>query len=213
MERRHEMTQLMLARRPSERRLYLFFSDAAGELRRNEIAEDFPLDPPPRLLESVWRNAEVIRAAVPGEMQSRVELTMPRMRDVAIYTWRAVRLRCPNCGRARAVRSWFKFRDRCPVCGIRLERGESDDYYLGGVFVNIMISETIFGVMLTLLLVAMWPNVRWDALEYTMIVAMITAPIALYPISRLIWLAADLLVRPPDPEEMAWHASTSDPPD
>jgi hypothetical protein len=53
----------------------------------------------------------------------------------------------------------------------------------------------------------MWPDVPWSGVEYSLIVAMIAAPIVLYPVSRLMWLALDLLLRPPDEAEMAWHAS------
>jgi hypothetical protein len=49
--------------------------------------------------------------------------------------------------------------------------------------------------------------VPWEGVEYSLIVAMIAAPIVLYPVSRLMWLALDLLLRPPDAAEMAWHAS------
>jgi hypothetical protein len=51
----------------------------------------------------------------------------------------------------------------------------------------------------------MWPNVPWSGLEYVLVGAMIVAPILLYPVSRVMWLAFDLLFRPVTPAEMAWH--------
>jgi len=37
---------------------------------------------------------------------------------------RALRLRCPNCGRGRLFTSWLRMRSCCPVCGLELERSE-----------------------------------------------------------------------------------------
>jgi uncharacterized protein (DUF983 family) len=186
--------------------LFLFFTAADGEIRRSEIAPDFPEDPDARLLESVWRFAEVMRPADLGEMSSRGEIIMPRMRDVARAFARALALRCPNCGGARVLRSWFKLRHHCEKCGIRLDRGEVDDYFLGGMFFNIVLAEVVFALVLLVVVVIMWPNVPWAGVEYSLIVAMIAAPIVLYPVSRLMWLALDLLLRPPDAAEMEWHA-------
>ncbi len=208
VERRHEMAQLMSAQRQRERKLYLFFQAGDGELRRGEIAEDFPLSPSSKLLEYAWRNAEVLRPGSPGEMHSRGGMVVPRMRDVVRLFWRAMRLRCPNCSGKPVLLSWFKLLDRCPVCSIRLERGEDEDYYLGGMFFNIMLAEAVFVIGFIAFVVVMWPNVPWDGMEYVLAAAMIGAPIVLYPISRLLWLALDLLLRPPDATEMAWHSAS-----
>lgn len=206
VERRHEMAQLMRAGRTRDRQLYLFFHGPDGELRRGEIAEDFPEEPPPALLHAVWRHAEVLRGGNPGEMTSQGGLTVPRLRDTIRLTWRALRLRCPNCGGGPVLRGWFHLRARCPVCHIRLERGEESDYYLGGMMFNIALAEGLFAIIFVVALVVMWPDVPWDALQYGLVAAMIGAPILLYPVSRVLWLAFDLLLRPPTAAEMAWHA-------
>lgn len=187
-------------------RLFLFFTAADGEIRRSEIAPDFPEEPRARLLESVWRYAEVIRPADLGEMSTRGEIVVPKLRDVLRIFSRALTLRCPNCGSPGLLRSWFKLKYRCPRCGIRLDRGEADDSFLGGMFFNIVLAEIIFALVLLIVVIVMWPNVPWAGVEYSLIVAMIAAPIVLYPVSRIMWLALDLLLRPPDDAEMAWHA-------
>lgn len=210
VERRHEMVQLARRGAERERQLFLFFHGPDGELRRTEIAADFPEDPPAPLLEAAWHGGEVLRGADPGEMTSHGALTVPRLRDVLRLTARAVRLRCPNCGGGPVLLSWFRLRGRCPTCGIRLERGEEQDYYLGGMFFNIMLAETLFAVVFLAGVVVMWPAVPWDGIEYVLAAAMIGAPILLYPMSRVLWLAFDLLIRPVTPEEMAWHARTRD---
>ena len=209
VERRQEtVAQVVHVRASRDSALFLFFSGPDGELRRSEIADDFPEEPAPYLLENVWRNAEILRAGSPGEMQSRGDIVMPRMRDVARYFIRALVARCPHCGGHPVLRSWFTLRYRCPRCHIRLERGESEDYFLGGMFFNIVLAEILFAGALTIWLIAVWPDVPWDQVEYVLVAAMLIAPIALYPMSRLLWLALDLLLRPPDEREMAWHDAT-----
>lgn len=207
VERRRGIEDPPPSRRPAEAKLFLFFTAFDGEIRRSDIADNFPDEPEARLLESVWRYAEVTCAGDPGEMTSRGELVMPRMRDVARDFSRALLLRCPNCGGQKVLKSWFKLQRRCSKCGIRLDRGEADDYFLGGMFVNIMLAEVLFAVVLLVVVILMWPNVPWAGVEYSLIIAMIAAPIVLYPVSRLMWLALDVLLRPPDAAEMAWHAS------
>jgi uncharacterized protein (DUF983 family) len=208
VERRHERTDDDVRPRHADTPvLFLFFTAADGEIRRSEIAADFPDDPSARLLESVWRFAEVMRGGDLGEMTSRGDIVVPRMRDVVRKFARALTLRCPNCGGTRVLRSWFKLKHRCATCGIRLDRGEVDDYFLGGMFFNIVLAEVVFALVLLIVVVVMWPNVPWAGVEYSLIVAMIAAPVVLYPVSRLMWLALDLLLRPPDAAEMAWHAS------
>src|SRR5262245_44230081 len=51
------------------------------------------------------------------------------------HAWRGLirwlRLRCPYCGIGRVMRSWFSLRDACEHCGLRFEREEQEDYWLG----------------------------------------------------------------------------------
>jgi uncharacterized protein (DUF983 family) len=209
VDRRRE-TEEGVQGRVSAPKLFLFFTAPDGEIRRSDIAENFPEEPSARLLESVWRYAEVVRHGDPGEMSSRGEIVVPRMRDVALYFSRAMLLRCPNCGGRSVLQSWFKLKHRCAECGIRLDRGEVDDYFLGGMFFNIVLAELLFALVLMIVVIVMWPNVPWAGVEYSLVIAMVAAPIALYPVSRIMWLALDLLLRPPDAAEMEWHASESD---
>src|SRR5690242_844321 len=55
----------------------------------------------------------------------------PRVRRIA---WRALRLRCPRCGRTRLYAGWFTMHERCAVCGLRYER--EPGYFVGAIYVN-----------------------------------------------------------------------------
>jgi uncharacterized protein (DUF983 family) len=63
--------------------------------------------------------------------------TWALVRRACLYLWRALRLRCPECGvspvfvpawRTRSVRDWFTPLDGCPRCGYAYER--EDGYFL-----------------------------------------------------------------------------------
>lgn len=123
-------------------------------------------------------------------------LTWPGFGTLARMVGRAVVLRCPNCGGGPVLRNWFHLHERCPKCGIALERGEESDYYIGGMLLNITLCFVVFAVGFWGVLIATYPRVPWDALEYGLVAAMIVLPILFYPVSRIVWLAVDLAVRP-----------------
>jgi uncharacterized protein (DUF983 family) len=125
---------------------------------------------------------------------------------------RALTLRCPNCGRHGIMASWLRMRERCPVCGLRVER-EGHDYLTGSMMFNIVLAELLFVILLVAYLVAVWPRVPWDTLQIVAPLAMAAAPFVLFPFSKLVWLAADLSLRPLRPGELeggvAEHAPRS----
>jgi uncharacterized protein (DUF983 family) len=123
-------------------------------------------------------------------------------RRAATLFVRALALRCPNCGGRGLLLSWFKLSSACPRCGLRPERGESD-YFLGGMMFNIVLAEAVFVLLLIGTLALTWPRVPWSFLQYGAPAAMLLAPIALYPFSRLVWLAFDLTLRPVTPNDLS----------
>ena len=52
--------------------------------------------------------------------------------------------------------------------------------------------------------------VPWDLLEFGLPVLMAVSLVALFPFSRLVWLAFDLMLRPVTPQELEWHRETPD---
>jgi uncharacterized protein (DUF983 family) len=117
---------------------------------------------------------------------------------------RALALRCPHCGEGRIVASWFRMKPRCPACGLRTERGE-EDFFLGSMMFNLILSEGLFTLFLIVLIVSRWPDVPWDFLQTWAIGLMAAAPFLVFPWSKTVWLASDLLIKPLTEEELRWH--------
>ena len=130
------------------------------------------------------------------------------MRRMGTMVGRALRLRCPNCGSRGLLKNWLKMNDRCPVCGIRVER-EGHDYMAGSLMFNLVLAELIFAFALVVYLVLAWPSPNWGMLEIVAPVGMAVAPFVLFPYSKLVWLAADLALRPAHASELkdGWHGS------
>jgi uncharacterized protein (DUF983 family) len=116
--------------------------------------------------------------------------------------WRALRLRCPNCGQGRLFTSWLRMRERCPVCGLKLERGE-EGYQVGSYMFNIVAAELVFAAVFVGAVVLTWPAPPWKVLEYGGIALMVIAPLVFFPFSKTLFLAFDLLFRPAGSDDLA----------
>jgi uncharacterized protein (DUF983 family) len=133
--------------------------------------------------------------------ESARAMAWPGMRRIVVVLWRAVRLRCPHCGGGPVLEHYFKMRARCGNCGLALERGERD-YFIGSMMFNLVVAELLFVAAFVATLVTTWPNVPWDTLEWAAPLAMLAAPFALFPFSKLTWLGFDILLRPVAPDEL-----------
>jgi uncharacterized protein (DUF983 family) len=130
-----------------------------------------------------------------GERNASAGRMRPSLGRALRLVWRALRLRCPNCGRGRLLASWFRMRERCPVCQVWLEREEG--YFVGAMALNIVIAEFLPFGSAVLVLFLTWPFPPWQALQIAVPVAMAVTPIVLFPFSRMLWLALDWTFRPP----------------
>lgn len=123
------------------------------------------------------------------------------MKRLVLLFSRALTLRCPHCGHGGLLASWFRMKPRCPHCGFVLERHEGEDYYLGGMMFNIVLSELAYAFIMVVWLIVAWPTPPWTLLEWVGVPFMILAPFLFYPISKTVWLAFDLMFRPERPED------------
>ena len=108
---------------------------------------------------------------------------------------RGLRLRCPNCGKGKLYLSWFKMRDRCQACGVVLERQE-EGYRAVSLFMNVVVAEAIFVVVLVTWIVLSWPDVNWTTVQWVSVAAVMVSPVLTYPFSRAVFLAGDMRFRP-----------------
>jgi uncharacterized protein (DUF983 family) len=109
---------------------------------------------------------------------------------------RALRLRCPNCGLGKPFVSWFRMGSQCEVCGLAFERGE-EGYQVGSYMFNIVAAELVFAAVFVGIVLATWPSPPWALLQYGGIALMVIAPLVLFPFSKTLFLAFDLIFRPP----------------
>jgi uncharacterized protein (DUF983 family) len=128
-------------------------------------------------------------------------MQMPTARRAGMLLLRLLRLRCPNCGNGKVLARGFAVRDRCPACNFRYERSD-ENYFQGAMFVNFMLGGFSFGVTFLAILLVSWPNVPWNMLTFGVPIVMIIYMIALYPISKCVWLTVDVAVRPVTPDEL-----------
>jgi uncharacterized protein (DUF983 family) len=126
--------------------------------------------------------------------------SVPRRQRAGTVLARALRLRCPHCGGGPVFVSWSHLVPNCPVCGLGFERGEQG-YWLGAYFFNLMAMETVFTLWMLGFLLWTWPTPPWELFQATTLVLMLVVPIAFFPYSKTLFLAFDLLVRPPTEED------------
>jgi uncharacterized protein (DUF983 family) len=109
--------------------------------------------------------------------------------------WRAIRRRCPRCGATGVWASFMRMQLHCPRCGLPLDRGESD-YFYGAYLLNFMAAELVPVGVFIVALILTWPSPPWNTLMAITVVLAILAPILLYPTTKALWLALDLIFRP-----------------
>lgn len=109
---------------------------------------------------------------------------------------RALALHCPDCGSGGLFRRWLLLQPRCPRCALKTDRGNRD-HFVGAYLVNLIIAELLFAAAFGIWMLSVWPDVPWDRIEHVLVAAMLAAPLLLYPFTRTVWLAADLIFDPP----------------
>jgi uncharacterized protein (DUF983 family) len=111
---------------------------------------------------------------------------------------RALRLRCPRCGRAQIFRGWFTMNDDCQSCGRRFNRDAG--YLLGSIYFN-------YGITAMLVVIMYFAMFFGDVLADHQRLLVLSAFAVLFPTwffryARALWIAFDELWDPwPNEEE------------
>jgi hypothetical protein len=66
---------------------------------------------------------------------------------------------------------------------------------------NIVAAELVFAAIFFAVLVTTWPRPPWDLLLYGGAALMLIVPFLFYPFSKTLFLAFDLIFRPPSPAD------------
>jgi uncharacterized protein (DUF983 family) len=105
---------------------------------------------------------------------------------------RAVRLRCPACGRGRIFHGVFTMHDACPNCGRPFQRGPG--FFLGSIYFNYGVT----GLLVTVIYFAFFFT---ELLSDRQLIVLMTAFALLFPVwffryARALWIAFDELWDP-----------------
>ena len=120
-------------------------------------------------------------------MAATVPLAAPRPTAVLV---RALRLRCPRCGRTPLFAGWFTMRDACAACGLRYEREQG--YFVGAIYVNYALTA-VLGMGGVLLLDGLLGLSLGQQLALAVPV-MLLAPLLFFRHARSLWLGIGFLV-------------------
>ena len=103
---------------------------------------------------------------------------------------RALRLRCPRCGRSPLYARWFRMHERCAACGLRYEREQG--YFVGAIYINYAVTAAVAvgGV-----LVLDWTVGLTLAQQLVLGVALgVLVPLVFFRHARSLWLVMNYLV-------------------
>ena len=120
---------------------------------------------------------------------------------IGILFGRGLLLRCPACGQSGLFDGVYALKKTCPGCGLLLQR-EGDGYELGSMVVNLIVAELIWAVTFAAILFWTWPNPPWMLLQWGSAVLMVALPLLFLRHARVLALALDLLLRPPERREL-----------
>ena len=109
---------------------------------------------------------------------------------------RALTRRCPYCASPGVYDGYFALRERCPRCGVRFEREEG--YFLGAYALNLIVAEFLgLGLAIVLIFKTELQHVPLIWQEVIAVALAIAFPVILFPFSRTVWIALDVMFHPP----------------
>ena len=116
--------------------------------------------------------------------------------------WRGLTMACGVCGCRSLFTSWgmFAMVQDCPNCGLHFERMEG--HSLGAVAVNTVVSSGLVLTVVTLALVIFGTDVSTSFLLLVAAPVGLIFPVLFDHVSRTLWNALELLMRPAQPDEL-----------
>jgi uncharacterized protein (DUF983 family) len=114
---------------------------------------------------------------------------------------RGLRRRCPLCGSGHLFRLWVAMVDRCPRCDLRFERVEG--HWIGAIGLNTVVSFAVLLVVVAGGTALTVPDIPAIPLTSAALATAVIVPVAFQPVSRTLWTAIDLAVRPVEADELS----------
>jgi len=116
--------------------------------------------------------------------------------------WRGLTMACGVCGCRGLFKTWgmFSMVEDCPKCGLHFERIEG--HSLGAVAVNTVVSSALVLTVVSLALVVFGTDVSTSFLLLIASPFGLLFPILFDPVSRTLWNALELMMRPVQPDEL-----------
>lgn len=114
----------------------------------------------------------------------------------AIHTMlvRGAFARCPVCGSGHLFRRGVVMVERCPRCGLLFERVEG--HWVGAIGMNTIISFVSLFFAVVFSFVVLSPERPVVPLLVAPLVVGLLVPLLTYPVSKTLWTAIDLAMRP-----------------
>lgn len=104
---------------------------------------------------------------------------------------RGLLLKCPYCGQGGIITYPFWIKECCPRCGYRFE--PEPGYFVGGYAINLVGAEIIGVIIIVIILLR--SNLSLYEQEALAIGTAILLPVILFPWSRTMWMALDLIIQ------------------
>ena len=123
---------------------------------------------------------------------------------------RALRLRCPHCGEGGLFRGMFAVRAACDLCGLPFFR--ESGYFVGSMYVNVVLTEIILTVayVLSLFLPPLF-HLGWETEVALWMLAGVVLSLSLTRWTRSVWLALDFWLEPWTPSHPSIFPSEEPP--
>lgn len=116
--------------------------------------------------------------------------------------FRGVTMGCPACGKRRLFRRWFMMKDDCPRCGLHFERIEG--HWVGAIGINTIVSFAALGIVVIIGLLLTYPDGSTLRLILIAVATGLIGPTIFYPMSKTLWTAIDIVMRPLEAHEVDW---------
>lgn len=103
---------------------------------------------------------------------------------------RAIRLRCPACGKSSLIDRPFHIKHHCPSCRSLFKREEG--FFVGAILANVMASE--FVILVVCLFSLLVVGASYSKVLIVLFILALIFPLAFFHHSWSFWLAFDYLI-------------------